>query len=74
MDECEHGSDPTTCPPCRRAAGKDQVEAVRVEFEFMVKFDGLQCSECNLPVPMGCMAKKWTDGRFTHGGVRGCDR
>lgn len=52
MDECDHGSDPATCPVCRRAAGKDKPAPVERTAIFTANYDGF-CSGCKLPIEVG---------------------
>lgn len=53
-DECPHGDDATTCPPCRRAAGKDQrlANPVVLSAPFTARFPGY-CPWCSLPIHEG---------------------
>ena len=49
MIECEHGDDASTCPPCRRAAGKDRPPPAR---RITARYDGA-CPACGGDVWVG---------------------
>ncbi len=68
VEYCIHDDDPNTCPPCRRAAGRDKPLAVEPpvpEFTFYAKFDGT-CKACNLPTYTGQEITKMTNGEYWH--------
>lgn len=63
---CKHDEDPSVCPPCRREAGKDKVEAEVPSRAFEARFDSY-CSPCNLPIRVSQMIVV-IDGRAVHEG------
>lgn len=74
MSECEHGSDPQSCPPCRAAAGKPSKPAVLASTlgePFAARFAG-QCPGCNLPIREGqrirSLSTTWQETMWVHVG------
>lgn len=71
MDElCPHDDDPATCPPCRRAAGKDQPPAEAFDTRivlgsFVARFSG-HCIGCHLPIHEGQRCVRTEHGRTVH--------
>lgn len=48
-DECPHGGDPNSCPPCVTARRKADRVAQDVSQPFRARFGG-HCPLCNLPI------------------------
>lgn len=65
-DLCPHDDDPATCPPCRRADGRDQLPVDEHTYSavFTAQFPG-DCQSCNLPIHQGqpvCFRTTHRDG------------
>lgn len=62
-EECVHGGDPRSCPPCQRAAGRlDPLGDSEFEaFFFTARYEG-QCGACDLPICVGQRVVKLTGG------------
>jgi len=66
-EECPHGmGDPDWCSICKH--GPTKPEPLMTRFQFIARYEGTQCPECDLPIAVGQLAAKLSDNRTVHNG------